>query len=73
VESDLLFKELRVFFAKEPYKRDDILQKRMFLSTETYPDIGYRSLLQKSTIKETIFCRRGCCHQDIGVPYLGFS
>ena len=68
----------QVSFAKEPYKRDDILQSRHILVVAmVYCIINYRSLLQQSPIKETIFCRRdisqslqcinNCCGLQYGV------
>ena len=66
-------RKLHVSFAKEPYKREDILQKRRrgycVYTTVAYemPHMGwlrlvgslnYRSLLQKSPIKERVFCKR---------------
>jgi len=60
--------KLYVSFAKELYKRDNVLQKRPGapVARRTAPKLPrvvrapqiYRSLLQKSFIKETIFCKR---------------
>jgi len=52
-----------VSFAKEPYKRDDILQKRpvythFFDIVRVYDYVCLGSLLQKSPIKEMLFCKR---------------